>query len=81
MTPRNKKANKGTTIKDILTQRIFTGKISGETFGLDSLVNIRNLSVELEHHVSILLASCLISFNIFMTFKDFFPNYFPVDIN
>ena len=81
MTQRNRKVNKGET-EIFLTQRISTGKISGETFGLHSLLNIRNLSVELEHHVSILLASCLISFNIFMTFKDFFKTIFRlIEIN
>ena len=64
MTQRNKKVNKGRP-EIFLTQRISEGKISGETFGLHSLLNIRNLSVELEHHVSILPASNLISFNIY----------------
>lgn len=57
-----------------------TQKGSGETFGLQSLVNIRNLSVELEDHVSIsrvfirLFGSNLIrllSFLTFITFKYF----------
>ena len=72
MTQRNRKVNKGGT-EIFLTQRISTGKISGETFGLHSLLNIRNLSVELENHVSILRASNLVlSVLTFMTLKDFF---------
>ena len=67
MTQRNRKVNKG-RIEIFLTQRISEGKISGETFGLHSLLNIRNLSVELEHHVSILQALSVLTF---MTLKDF----------
>lgn len=46
---------KGETFTSIIlpmSLELPAGKISGETFGLQSLVNIRNLSVELEDHVS-----------------------------
>ena len=45
---------KGETFTSIIlpmSLELSAGKISGETFGLQSLVNIRNLSVELEDHV------------------------------
>ena len=71
MTQRNRKVNKGRT-GIFLTQRISTGKISGETFGLHSLLNIRNLSVELEHHVSILRALSVFFYDIKRFLKSIF---------